>query len=51
MNVRKRSVLFLRTQSVVLVVMMMGLSSQAIGQARTGETVIQKATEQFEDSP
>jgi cyclase len=51
MNVRNRSALFLFTQSVVLVLMMMGLASQAIGQARTGETVIQKATEQFEDSP
>jgi glyoxylase-like metal-dependent hydrolase (beta-lactamase superfamily II) len=36
---------------VVLVVMMMAPASQATGQARTSETVIQKATEQFEDSP
>jgi cyclase len=46
-----RPPLFVLTQMVVLVVMMMGPASQAIGQARTGETVIQKATEQFEDSP
>src|SRR5947209_5756612 len=51
MNVRNRSALFLFTQSVVFVLMMMGLASPAVGQARTGETVIQKATEQFEDSP
>jgi glyoxylase-like metal-dependent hydrolase (beta-lactamase superfamily II) len=31
--------------------MITGPASQAIGQARTGETVIQKATEQFADSP
>jgi cyclase len=48
---RNRPPLFVLTQMVVLVVMMMGPASQAIGQARTGETVIQKATEQFEDSP
>jgi cyclase len=51
MNVRNRPALFVLTQMVVLVAMMMGPASQAIGQARTGETVIQKATEQFEDSP
>jgi cyclase len=48
---RNRPPLFVLTQMVVLVVMTMGPASQAIGQARTGETVIQKATEQFEDSP
>jgi cyclase len=51
MNVRNRPALFVLTQMVVLVVMMMGPASRVIGQARTGETVIQKATEQFEDSP
>jgi cyclase len=51
MNVRNRPALFVLTPMVVLAVMMMGPASQAIGQARTGETVIQKATEQFEDSP
>jgi len=43
--------LFVLTQMVVLAVMMMGPPSQTIGQATTGKTVIQKATEQFEDSP
>lgn len=51
MNVRNRPALFVLTQMVVLIVMTMGPASQAIGQARKGETVIQKATEQFEDSP
>jgi cyclase len=50
MNVRNSTPLFVLTQIVVLV-LTMGPASQAIGQARTGETVIQKATEQFEDSP
>src|SRR5437899_2236589 len=30
---------------------MTGAASRAVGQARTGETVIQKATEEFENSP
>ncbi len=51
MNVLNRRPLFVLTQTVVLVVVMMAAASQATGQARTGETVIQKATEQFEDSP
>jgi cyclase len=51
MNVRNRRPLFVLTQMVVLVVMMMAPASQATGQARTSESVIQKATEQFEDSP
>ena len=51
MNVLNRRPLFVLTQMVVLVVVMMAAASQATGQARTGETVIQKATEQFEDSP
>jgi len=51
MNVLNRRPLFVLTQTVVLVVVVMAAASQATGQARTGETVIQKATEQFEDSP
>jgi len=51
MNTLNRQPLFVLKQMVVLVVMMMAPASQATGQARTGETVIQKATEQFEDSP
>jgi cyclase len=51
MNVRNKRSLFVLTEMVVLVVMMMAPASQATGQARTRETVIQKATEQFEDSP
>jgi cyclase len=51
MNVRNRRPLFVLTELVVLVVMMMAPASQATGQARTSESVIQKATEQFEESP
>jgi cyclase len=51
MNVLNRRPLFVLTQTVVLVVVIMAPASQATGQARTSETVIQKATEQFEDSP
>jgi cyclase len=51
MNVLNRRPLFVLTQTVVLVVVIMATASQATGQARTSETVIQKATEQFEDSP
>ena len=51
MNVLNRQPLFVLTQTVVLVVVIMATASQATGQARTSETVIQKATEQFEDSP
>jgi len=51
MNVLNRRPLFVLTQTVVLVVVIMAPASQATGQARTSETVIQKATEQFEESP
>ena len=51
MTVQTRLALFLLRQMVVFVVMMGGPASQAIGKTRTGETVIQKATEQFEDDP
>src|ERR1700721_2861635 len=51
MIVRNRRPLFVLTQMVVLVIVMMAAASQATGQARTGETVIQKATEKFEESP
>jgi len=51
MNVLNRRPLFVLIQTVVLVVVIMAPASQATGQARTSETVIQKATEQFEDSP
>jgi hypothetical protein len=51
MTVQTRPALFLLKQMVVFVVMIGEPASQAIGQTRTGETVIQKATEQFEDDP
>jgi cyclase len=37
--------------AVIFAVMMAGAASRAAGQAGTGQTVIQKATEQFENSP
>ena len=36
---------------IVLVIVITGSASRMAGQAGTGETVIQKATEQFENSP
>jgi hypothetical protein len=38
-------------QVLVIAVWLTGAVSQAVGQAGTGETVIQKAEEQFENSP
>ena len=43
--------LFPFTQVLSLAVLITGAASQAAGQAGTNETVIQKATEQFENSP
>jgi glyoxylase-like metal-dependent hydrolase (beta-lactamase superfamily II) len=43
--------LFVFVQVFVVAVVIMGAASRAAGQAGTGETVIQRATEQFEDSP
>lgn len=43
--------LFAFVQMLVIAVGIMETISQAAGQAGTGETVIQKATEQFENSP
>src|SRR5260370_5631565 len=52
MNVLQQSQpLFAFTQALGLAVVMTGAASRVAGQARTGETVIQKATEQFENSP
>jgi cyclase len=51
MNVQKMRPLFAFIQTVVLALVIMGAASRAAGQAGTGETVIQKATEQFENSP
>jgi cyclase len=42
---------FAFVQVLVLAVVITGAASRAAGQAGTSETVIQKATEQFEDSP
>src|ERR1700690_4166621 len=38
-------------QVLVVAAVIAGAASRASGQAGTGETVIQRATEQFEDSP
>jgi cyclase len=38
-------------QALVLAVVLTGAASRVLGQVATGETVIQKATEQFENSP
>ena len=38
-------------QALILALVMAGAASQVTGQAGTGQTVIQKATEQFENSP
>jgi glyoxylase-like metal-dependent hydrolase (beta-lactamase superfamily II) len=52
MNVlQKMRPLFAFLQVLVLAVGITGAASRAAGQAGTGETVIQKATEQFENSP
>src|SRR5260370_40352623 len=52
MNVLQKSQPLLAfMQALVLAVVMTGAASRVAGQARTGETVIQKATEQFENSP
>lgn len=51
MKVQNRQRLIALAQVVVLAVVMTGAASRATGQARTNETVIQKATEQFENSP
>jgi glyoxylase-like metal-dependent hydrolase (beta-lactamase superfamily II) len=52
MNVlQKMRPLFAFIQVLVLAVLITGPASRAAGQAGTGDTVIQKATEQFENSP
>ena len=52
MNVlQKTRPLFAFVQVIVVGVVITGVASRAAGQAGTGETVIQRATEQFEDSP
>src|SRR5207245_5732022 len=38
-------------QELILALVVAGAASQVTGQAGTGQTVIQKATEQFENSP
>jgi cyclase len=38
-------------QTLICAALVSGMASQALGQADAGETVIQKATEQFENSP
>jgi cyclase len=52
MNVlRKMRPSFAFLQALVFAVVIMGAVSRVAGQAGTGETVIQRATEQFENSP
>src|SRR5271167_4580834 len=52
MNVlQKMRPLLASVQVVVFAAAITGAASRAAGQAGTGETVIQRATEQFEDSP
>jgi cyclase len=52
MNIRVRIwVLFASVQVLVLAILTMGAASLAEGQAGTRETVVQKATEEFENSP
>src|SRR6202140_5271964 len=51
MNVQKMRPLFAFIQTVVLALVIMGAASRAAGQGGTGETVMQKAPEQFENSP
>lgn len=41
----------LSIQTIILALVIGGLSSRGAGQVATGETVIQKATEQFENAP
>src|SRR5437879_10003828 len=38
-------------QALILALVVAGAASQVTGQAGTGQTVIQKATEQFENNP
>ena len=42
---------FANIQALVLAFVVTGAASHVAGQVGTGETVIQKATEQFENSP
>jgi cyclase len=48
---QKTRPIFVFVQVLVVAVVITGAASRAAGQAGTSETVIQKATEQFEDSP
>ena len=49
--IRKMRQSFTSIQALVLVLAITGTGSQASGQVGTGKTVIQKATEQFDNSP
>jgi cyclase len=49
--IRKMRQSFTSIQALVLVLAITGAGSRASGQVGTGETVIQKATEQFDSSP
>ena len=52
MNIlQKTRPLFVFVQLLVVAIVITGAASRAAGQAGTSETAIQKATEQFEDSP
>lgn len=52
MNIlQKTRPLFVFVQVLVVAIVITGAASRAAGQAGTSETTIQKATEQFEDSP
>jgi cyclase len=48
---QKTRPIFVFVQVLVVAVVITGAASRAAGQAGTGKTVIQRATEQFEDSP
>ena len=49
--IRKTKPTFSAIQALVLVLAMTGAGSRVAAQVRAGETVIQKATEQFDNSP
>ena len=51
LQTRKTSSSFISIRALVLALAVTGAASRGMAQARTGETVIQRATEQFDSSP
>ena len=51
LQTRKTSSSFISIRALVLALAITGAASRGMAQARTGETVIQRATEQFDSSP